>query len=273
MSNQHGIGAVIPSLLSSLRANVPSRQPPYVRTRSLASPAASRHLPISSNALTKPVGPQQSRPSRPPRSLSTLRLYSMDSHDRNYEGLVLKHQLQESCQSTWGFGFVIYRRTYGHDTSWARFMTIVNERVRESMYFYNAPELMATLDWSVQEDRSVLNNASKEVVRRQFRDWAANATGPNDLFTSRYRYCVQVGHDSLRYVVNDAPQPLAPDLEAIGYGNVICADWRAEEEGDEVEGEEEVEGCRQMDEGGGRWVGAADVQYARGEWWGGRFAT
>jgi hypothetical protein len=73
----------------------------------------------------------------------------MDSHDRNNEGLVLKHQLQESCQSTWGF--VIYRCTYGHDTSWARFMTIVNERVRESMYFYNTPELMATLDWSVQE--------------------------------------------------------------------------------------------------------------------------
>lgn len=128
-------------------------------------------------------------------------------------------------------------------------MTIVNERVRKSMYFYNAPELMATLDWSVQEDRSVLHNASKEVVRRRFRDWAANATGPDDLFTPRYRYCVQVGHDSLRYVVNDARQPPAPDLEAIGYVNVICADWRAEEEGDEVEGEEEVEGCRQMDVG------------------------
>jgi hypothetical protein len=58
------------------------------------------------------------------------------------------------------------------------------------------------------------------------------------------------------------PAAAGADLEAIGYVNVICADWRAEEEGDEDEGRRsrlQADGCG-MDEGGGRWVGAADVQ-------------
>jgi len=44
------------------------------------------------------------------------------------------------------WGFVIYRCTYGDDNSWNRFTNIVNERVRESMEFWDTPELMETLD-------------------------------------------------------------------------------------------------------------------------------
>ena len=63
------------------------------------------------------------------------------------------------------WGFVIYRCTYGDDARWARFMDILNARVRQSLEFEGALDLMNSLDWTVQEDPT-LQDASKDEVRK-----------------------------------------------------------------------------------------------------------
>ena len=104
---------------------------------------------------------------------------------------------------------------------------------------------METLDWSVQQDRALLDGASTDKVRQHFRDWAASATGQQHSVAPRYRYCVHVDNESLKSIVNDALQPPAPDFEPIGYVNIICADCAL----DEDESEDEIEECTQNDVG------------------------
>lgn len=180
--------------------------------------------------------------------------------DRNNEGQILKRQLQDTGQQNWGF--VIYRCTYGDDKSWDRFVNIVNERVRTSMDFYGTLELMENLDWGIQDDPAVLDGASKEVVRQHFRKWAAAAAaasaddgqseGKKSLFVPRFTYCIQVDAESLKSVVEDGPQPPAPDLEPVAYVNLIDADSTI----DEGEGDEEgIEDSTQHNDGG--WMKVA----------------
>lgn len=177
----------------------------------------------------------------------------MDIDDANNEGHELRRQLEQTNertgQRTWGF--VIYRCTYGDDDAWARFMKIVNERVRESLEAYDTPELMETLDWPVQEDRATLEGASKDVVRQHFRRWVAGAPGHDDPFSPRFRYCIQVDAESLKSVVTDAPQPPEPDLDSIGCVNMIEGDWTLDEDEEEDDGGEEIEGCTQHNVG---WI-------------------
>lgn len=188
----------------------------------------------------------------------------MEPHN---EGLILKQQLQITGQQKWGF--VIYRCTYGDDKSWERFIHIANERFREAMDDYGTFELMQTLDWAIQVDPAQLDGSSKEMVRQRFRDWATAAAaapaataradddqpgGKNSSLSSfarRFNYCVHIDAESLKSVVENAPQPPAPDLKPVGYLNLIKADWTA----DIKDGEDGIEGSTQNDDMG--WMKVA----------------
>ena len=63
------------------------------------------------------------------------------------------------------WGFVIYRCTYESDLDWARFMDLLNTRVRLNLEEEGGLDLLDRLDWSVQDDRDVLDNASPGQVR------------------------------------------------------------------------------------------------------------
>lgn len=179
------------------------------------------------------------------------------------------------------WGFVIYRCTYGDDVAWSRFLDHLNKRkdyVLEDCYC--TPELAASIDWNVQEDPA-LDGASKDEVRRRFKQWVASdacrTEFPADMDASRlqcllaenprYNYCIHVDADSLDSVINRGPPPTEPDMENISYVNLIRADdaWEAldfdrcdwsrrklvpdQEEDPFDEGEPEVEGSRLSDVG------------------------
>lgn len=75
----------------------------------------------------------------------------------------IRAELRTAPNAKWGF--VIYRCTYYDDEKWKAFMQILNGHAFHSLTFEHAEDLMASLDWAVQEDPS-LDGASKDEVRR-----------------------------------------------------------------------------------------------------------
>lgn len=82
-----------------------------------------------------------------------------------------------------------------------------------------------------------------------------------------FKYCIHVDAESIKSVVENAPQPPAPDLSPVGYVNLIVADWTL----DEDEDEDEIEGFTQRDDVGWMKVAVDGLaprtygKYARGE--------
>lgn len=209
------------------------------------------------------------------------------SHDKGTQ-YTLETTTAEQIQDLLSFyrlqrwGFVIYRCTYGNDDAWASFMRHLNQKTKQLVLTdtYDSPTLAGSLDWNVQEDQS-LDGASKDEVRRRFKQWVASGARvefPSDLDADktrflpienpRYNYCIHVDRASLNSVVKHASQPDQPDLKKRGWVNLIRADeswdypdfdrfdWAAraremesEEEDPFDEGEEEVEGSKLSDVG------------------------
>lgn len=63
------------------------------------------------------------------------------------------------------WGFVIYRCTYKSDSHWARFMDLLNTRMRLNLEGESSLDLYDRLDWCVQDDRDVLDGAGTGQVR------------------------------------------------------------------------------------------------------------
>jgi hypothetical protein len=107
--------------------------------------------------------------------------------------------------------------------------------------------------WTVVEDRERLENAAKSDVRRMFKDWVnspeAAAEQPNaktpssTVGLSRYLYCIHVGEESIRSVLDDSDD---------WHVNIVERDWvTGEEEEYDAEGsdddEETTDGMRGAD--------------------------
>lgn len=119
---------------------------------------------------------------------------------------------------------------------------------------------------------AVLDGASKEIVRQRFREWAAAAAAAaagsaddghpekknSSSFVPRFKYCIHVEAESLKPVEENTPQRPAPDLNPVGYVNLIVADWTL----DEDEDADEIEGFTQRDNVG--WMKVAVMVWRRG---------
>lgn len=144
------------------------------------------------------------------------------------------------------WGFVIYRCTYGDNTAWNTFTSILKYRAHDSLKMLNALDLEQSLHWTFIENKDSLDGASIENVKAQFRNWVAtegqreqagrkSLEDPEQLantdrnlwmttdgrFPTRYRFCVHVDDGALDSVVSHAPRPPLDDLEGIGYVNVV----------------------------------------------------
>ena len=174
----------------------------------------------------------------------------------------IRDRLREMRHDKWGF--LIYRCTYADDAAWARFKDIISERSNQVIVDSEVPELANSLEWTFVEDRPTLENASKELVRTQFRAWTAsgaeNAEQPRavghwtPVKSPRYEYFIHVDEGVLRSIVSEAPQPPAYDLEGVGYVNLVDASWRPHDDDSEDldrndQHFESIEGCRAEDVG------------------------
>lgn len=102
---------------------------------------------------------------------------------------------------------------------------------------YDYPELMDSLDWSVQEGIA-LDGASKDEVRDRFRDWVSSSAAAEEMLpgypststsmldTPRYNFCIHVDADSLDSVVDRGPPPEVPDMNKISYVNLLDVNFK-----------------------------------------------
>ena len=157
------------------------------------------------------------------------------------------------------WGLVIYRCTYASDSAWQHFLDVLDTMTRHSLRTYSHPELYNTLSWTIHSNPQALDGASKDFVRERFQEWVereiANLQIAMDYrltarWNQRFRYCIHVNEEVLESVVRDAPQPPLPDLQGVGYVNLIAKDWDEQEaKENDGEGEEEVDGKRMYDVG------------------------
>ncbi|EXF82342.1 hypothetical protein CFIO01_01801 [Colletotrichum fioriniae PJ7] len=110
---------------------------------------------------------------------------------------------------TWGF--VIYRCTYDDEDLWVRYLSQLKDFAHESLVEKRRAELLEQyLDFHVIEDRATLENASRQALRRHFKQWTSNQKIPagDGFFWSktgaelpRFRFFLYVDKQSLDTVV------------------------------------------------------------------------
>ena len=168
---------------------------------------------------------------------------ALPSHLQN-----IHDDLQHFKHDKWGW--VIYRCTYGDDEAWNRFQQIINEGSRKQLDKPDVPqEVSSSLEWTFVSDAATLDNASRDQLRRRFRDWAADAerieqpradTGAA-FKAQRYRYFIQVDEEVLKTVVEANPS----DPSDVGWVNLVRADeeqdfgYHGEDAGESAKSEED----------------------------------
>lgn len=149
--------------------------------------------------------------------------------------------LEHHRLTTWGF--VIYRCTYGDDSAWLSFMDRTNGRRGAFPTFKYGVEdpddhtpngLARRLDWRVQEDPTTLDGASKDEVRRKFRQLVTTSLQPEESDEAavsvatrsenpRWNFCVHVDRQALDSVLQASAD--ADGIRGNGaYVNLIRAD-------------------------------------------------
>lgn len=136
--------------------------------------------------------------------------------------------LHEHKNKKWGF--LIYRCGYQLDEKWARFYSILNWNVLESLELNKGTDLLPSFEMTVKEDRQHLDGASVDQVWEIFTAWVQGDEAKEELRDSpydgpfvypRYTYCVSVDADALNSVVDRAPQPPKYDKRLIGFVHLI----------------------------------------------------
>jgi hypothetical protein len=116
------------------------------------------------------------------------------------------------------WGWVIYRCTYGDDAAWHQFIERLHAYHTEEVLGdrFNAEDLVPSYDWIVQEDPATLDGATKDEVRRRFKQLRTSlieAEVPSDLEhdkivtlaaeSPRYNFCIHVGAEALESVLRE----------------------------------------------------------------------
>ncbi|KAJ4249433.1 hypothetical protein NW762_012288 [Fusarium torreyae] len=119
----------------------------------------------------------------------------------------LIRDMQESDFKLWGF--VIFRSVYTDESQpqWKSYIEFFKAAVEDNLKFYELSTLlMPHLEWTIIEDREILNNASKQEVRERFSQWTAERSverdgpGAEEPFIEkrpRFQYCIYVDQKCL----------------------------------------------------------------------------
>jgi len=151
-------------------------------------------------------------------------------------------------------GFVIYRCAYNDDQAWSCFKQTLEAQTQKTIAFRkDTAEAINSLKWTFVENRASLEGASKDRLRKRFRqarsqtidlDQPPPTTEGEPYYSCQNRYFIQVDEQSLN------------DLQAWGWHggsvNFVDADWQplrerlpAEDIPDEEFAFDTVEGCNE----------------------------
>ena len=176
------------------------------------------------------------------------------------------------------WGLTIFRCTYSNDAAWSRIMEFIESHVHETLESYDADDLKRSLRMTVHSEASILNGASKELVRERFKAWITSEDVRQELVsldgqqtsisevdkTPRYEYCLHVDQGALDSIIDPEKQLAKEDAGIRGYVNLIDANWEMPDAGERAaqlriddpeeddpldDGEEPIDGCKLYDVG------------------------
>ncbi|KAF2228100.1 hypothetical protein BDZ85DRAFT_277963 [Elsinoe ampelina] len=170
--------------------------------------------------------------------------------------------LREQKLDKWGW--VIYRTSYSDQQVWSDFRTFLLERMKQAVGKLGDPVISETVDLTFfDDDAAKFDNASREDLRRHFKQWRSAAClreQPRaELYqgiveTPRYEFFFQVDGEVLEQFKREGPSINPLDTKA--HVKLIQAAWQPR--GDEEEPEErmydEIGGIREHDVG---WMKSA----------------
>ncbi|KAF1998104.1 hypothetical protein P154DRAFT_604358 [Amniculicola lignicola CBS 123094] len=114
----------------------------------------------------------------------------------------IQEQLQQYPEAK--LGFVVYRCTYGDDAAWKRCLNFLTVQALESLKDTELESMSSRLDWNVQENKRVLDGASFDVVREDFRHWIEDGHEIN-IASPRHHACIVIDKPSLQSILRWQP--------------------------------------------------------------------
>ncbi|CAJ2502251.1 Uu.00g096450.m01.CDS01 [Anthostomella pinea] len=155
------------------------------------------------------------------------------------------------------WGFLIYRCTYGDDDAWDSYMAYLREEVHSDLDHSGCDVLLEQYArWTVVEDESLLDGASKDQVRRRFVAWRDRHSDsvfqwpPPRARQPRFAYCLYVDqkcldtlhpHVEAKSAANRRDRPPPPLVAAVIDGDFH--EGRFDSHAREGETYPPVEGC------------------------------
>jgi hypothetical protein len=122
------------------------------------------------------------------------------------------------------WGLLLYRCDYSSDEAWTSLLATVHAEMQLGLEVLKAPDLLSSLDMTVQEDCATLDGASVNTVRDVFKAWVegdeakeelSEAPYPGPFWYARYTYCVHIDAAAVESVARAAVEH-AKRQEAVG---------------------------------------------------------
>ncbi|KAI1779035.1 hypothetical protein F4818DRAFT_237359 [Hypoxylon cercidicola] len=152
-----------------------------------------------------------------------------------WDDLSAEHKMQwllnNAGDTKWGW--VVYRSCYKpeFDSTWDNVKSVAEETARQRVAASDAPDVADKMDWVFVEDRENLDGASREELKRRFRDWVrAENPGRNideEKYgrASRYTFFVQVDGPSLRGIPTGDGHPYVSLVQSWEGEADTSEDW------------------------------------------------
>ncbi|KAF7190351.1 hypothetical protein HII31_08269 [Pseudocercospora fuligena] len=99
-------------------------------------------------------------------------------------------------------GFVVYRVAYGDDERWAQFLKHLDAHVQAGCEGdKHSSKLKEAFEWDIRQDEAKLKDASKNEIRRMFKEWIRSVKGSGKL--ARYQVCIYADDEVINSVIED----------------------------------------------------------------------
>lgn len=173
--------------------------------------------------------------SAPDHSDSETSQYSDDGEEWEDQSTERKLQsLLNPSGSDDKWGWVIYRTCYepGLNSQWNIIKQMTETKARERIATSDVPALVDKMDWVFVEDSDTLNGATREELKRRFRDWARARNPDVDMDkpvwgrSSRFTYFIEVDEETLCSIgSSDAHVKIVRGWEPVTVNEDEGDDW------------------------------------------------
>jgi hypothetical protein len=138
------------------------------------------------------------------------------------------------------YGWLIYRTTYSDNEKWNEGIEILQNQFRRIKHRYLDENEIFYMDWPIQDNALLFNNATTDELRKHFLVWKssdepAKAIGLNPAeypsrrpWLTQYEYFIQVDEESLDSIITHGKDGY--QIPPVAWVNIVEANWPEDKE-------------------------------------------